>query len=505
MALWPFYLAFIVALCYYIARPSASLHVPTVTYSRFLPDFINRILYYVTAPALIHKGYEKYKDRPFRILKPNGDLIVLPAKYLEEIHRIPPKKLSPVDTEFKNMLRAYAIATAVSDLPVQAVTKKLNVSLDRIIPGVIDELNHAIDMEITPCKGKHYPSADKFTDLTQPGQWISVTLYDIILRIVSRTISRVAVGGGICRNEEYINAISSYTSNAVFTTHMLQFFPWFLRPLISRFTPLEDLHEKMLWIQQELFVPMIQTRRFKEINQSMYIKPDDIMQWMMDLAKASFDCDTENLARGLLELTSVKMVHTTTLLLTHALYDLIARPEYVQPLRKEIQKTLKDGWTKVTPEILDKQRRLDSFLRESQRLNPPREVNVHYNARRHFNLHDGLHIPTGSHICFATGPMAKDSSIVFDGKLFGGFRWCSDPTKRLVSIDLAGLHFGSGSEACPGRFFAANTAKLVMGRLLWDYDMKFEENQGRPENMWEGDRIMPNPKVRILIRERERE
>ncbi|PYI07986.1 putative cytochrome P450 monooxygenase [Aspergillus sclerotiicarbonarius CBS 121057] len=466
MALWPFYLAFIVVFCYYITRPSGPLHVPTVKCSRFLPDFINRILYYATAPALIHYGYEKYKDRPFRILKPNGDLIVLPAKYLKEIHRIPSKNLDPVNAEFKAMLRDYAIATAVSDLPAQAVTKRLNVSL---------------------------------------GQWISINLYNIILRIVSRTTSRVAVGGDICRNEEYINAISSYTSNAIFTIHMLQFFPWFIRPLVSRFTPLNDLHEKLLWIQQELFVPMIQTRRFAEINESMYIKPDDLMQWMMDLAKATFDRDPENMARGLLELTSVKMIHTTTVLLTHALYDLIARPEYVEPLRTEIRKTLKNGWAKVTPEILDKQCHLDSFLCESQRWNPPREVNVNYIAKRHFNFPDGLHIPTGSHICFAAGPIAKDPSIVFDGQIFDGFRWCTDPTKRLVSIDLASLHFGFGSEACPGRFFVANTAKLIMSRLLCDYDMKFEEKQDRPANLWEGDRIMPNPKVQVFIRERKRE
>ena len=71
---------------------------------------------------------------------------MLPAKYLKEIHRIPPQKLNPGDTEFKvrwqtqvfydmlmlirqTMLRDYAIATAVSDLPAQAVTKRLNVSL----------------------------------------------------------------------------------------------------------------------------------------------------------------------------------------------------------------------------------------------------------------------------------------------------------------------------------------------------------------------------------------
>ena len=162
---------------------------------------------------------------------------------------------------------------------------------------------------------------------------------------------------------------------------MLESFPWFLRPLISQFTPLNNLLQEQHWIQQELLVPMIQTRRFAEINQTMYIKPIDLMQWMMDLAKAAFDRDPANMARGLLELTSQKMIHTTTLLVTHALYDLIARPAYKELLQHEVRKMLKNGWAKVTPESLENQRLLDSFLRESQRWNPPREGKFSLNIR----------------------------------------------------------------------------------------------------------------------------
>jgi hypothetical protein len=52
---------------------------------------------------------------------------------------------------------------------------------------------------------------------------------------------------------------------------------------------------------------------------------------------------------------------------THALFHLASRPEYIDPIRKEVETIVaEDGWTKVA---MTRMRKLDSFLKESQRLN----------------------------------------------------------------------------------------------------------------------------------------
>lgn len=64
---------------------------------------------------------------------------------------------------------------------------------------------------------------------------------------------------------------------------------------------------------------------------------------------------------------------------THALYDLVCRREYIQPLRDELelviaedgQDTDGNGFLKLKKSSLTKLRKLDSFLKESQRLSPP--------------------------------------------------------------------------------------------------------------------------------------
>jgi len=52
---------------------------------------------------------------------------------------------------------------------------------------------------------------------------------------------------------------------------------------------------------------------------------------------------------------------------THALFHLSSKPEYIQPIREEVEAVIaEDGWTKVA---MTRMRKLDSFLKESQRLN----------------------------------------------------------------------------------------------------------------------------------------
>jgi cytochrome P450 len=52
----------------------------------------------------------------------------------------------------------------------------------------------------------------------------------------------------------------------------------------------------------------------------------------------------------------------------HAFYYLATFPEYIQPLREEVDEVIKsEGWTKTG---LDQMHKIDSFIKESQRLSP---------------------------------------------------------------------------------------------------------------------------------------
>ena len=51
---------------------------------------------------------------------------------------------------------------------------------------------------------------------------------------------------------------------------------------------------------------------------------------------------------------------------TQVLYRLLANPEYIEPLRQEVEAVVaEEGWTKAA---MDKMHKIDSFLKETQRV-----------------------------------------------------------------------------------------------------------------------------------------
>lgn len=194
------------------------------------------------------------------------------------------------------------------------------------------------------------------------------------MHLISRATSRVVAGESLRRNEEWLNTASSYSVNVGLTVILLRPFPNFLRPFVAPFLPPVRQMKQQLQFVKDLFRPMILERREAEAaNDPGYVKPDDFLQWMMDGAEDEQDYDPEALAHHMLLLMSLAVVHTSTMAMCHILYDLIHRPEYLDPLRDEITRTLPDGWENGTKMSFDAQRRMDSFLRESQRFGPPGE------------------------------------------------------------------------------------------------------------------------------------
>ena len=61
-----------------------------------------------------------------------------------------------------------------------------------------------------------------------------------------------------------------------------------------------------------------------------------------------------------------------------AIYDLVSRREYIQPLREEIEAVIAEdgqdvdgeGFKKLKKQSFPKLRKLDSFLKETQRFSP---------------------------------------------------------------------------------------------------------------------------------------
>jgi cytochrome P450 len=65
--------------------------------------------------------------------------------------------------------------------------------------------------------------------------------------------------------------------------------------------------------------------------------------------------------------------------LTNVLYRLISNPEYVESLRHDVETAVsKEGWTKAG---MDKMHKIDSFIRETQRVDDLNSCLLGYPSR----------------------------------------------------------------------------------------------------------------------------
>ena len=190
-------------------------------------------------------------------------------------------------------------------------------------------------------------------------------LNDVILRIVSRITARIFMGSPLCRYEEWLSLNTLIVEEIFRTVVIMRLFPPSLHRIISIFLPSRWRMQNCMNRIHLLLIPVINEQATKGES---YEKPTDVIQWMMDLANEK-ELPPENLATRYVY-TIIGSMHTVTSAIKDKLYDICARPEYVDPLREELGHVLKEdrGWQKGTAA---KMQRLDSFMKEVQRLNPP--------------------------------------------------------------------------------------------------------------------------------------
>lgn len=62
--------------------------------------------------------------------------------------------------------------------------------------------------------------------------------------------------------------------------------------------------------------------------------------------------------------------------------------------------------------------------------------------------------------------------------------------------------FGYGNHACPGRFIAVRLLKILLARLLLDYDLSWEREGGEPPRLTFEGMSFPNVTQEITLRRR---
>lgn len=190
-----------------------------------------------------------------------------------------------------------------------------------------------------------------------------------LLYIVAGVTTRTMSGTLLCRKRQWLSTCIKYTENIFITVLILRLFPRMFHQWISGFLPSSWTTHLYLRRAKKLLVPIVEERIKEQASPSEgYEKPLDLLQYMIDGAEGD-DLQPERLAHLQL-MVNLAGIHTTSMAITHAIHDLCEHKEYIKVLREEIEGVLQEdgGWQRDTHSKL---RKVDSFLKESQRFAPP--------------------------------------------------------------------------------------------------------------------------------------
>lgn len=274
---------------------------------------------------------------------------------MDEVKSLPERKVSTAPELFK---RAGGHYSKLGTNTVAAV-KALRIDLKRstkTMAHLTEETRYAVE-----------DTLGEFAD------WTPLAVFPKINRAVAIITGRVFLGEKLSRQEEWIRLSSEWAVHVFDMMRAIQHYPSWLRPFITPYLVetkqvLAHRAEAKAFLEPTL-AKHIEAKE-KGVPVSTADGEDPFVSWLMKYI-APRHRTVEGITRHQLSITWAS-IQTTAHALTQILFDLAARPEYQDILRQEIREVFLDRPSDdVAQTDLPRLAKIDSFMKESLRMNPP--------------------------------------------------------------------------------------------------------------------------------------
>ncbi|KAF5363880.1 hypothetical protein D9756_000065 [Leucocoprinus leucothites] len=474
--------------CYIIAflrnRKSPLNKIPTVGPSGLITARLGAIRTFYQGHKMIQEGYENFPV--FKIPRYFSWLVIITGReHLEDIRKATDDSLSFLDAIEQAGQFDYTISPKLKAdyFHINVVRGPMTRNIGTRFPDFLDEINKTFEDLLG--------GADQ--------DWVSIPCYSSVVHIVSRLSARFFVGPELSSNPKYTKIMQDYAFHVFEDGVLLRLLPDWLKPFAHH----AIFNSKARLQEVEDYLRPILTKRLEASAEKIADDSNDMITWLWNAAPEDHRT-LHDIAIRMIFL-NIAAIHTTASLLTHVLFNLATYSSYIEPLREEISKIIElEGWNKIS---IEKMRKLDSFVKESQRLHGSESASVGRLAMSDFTFSDGTVIPKGTHVAIAGRSINHDERYYQNPQEFQGFRFADkDPLKwQMSALNPEFMTFGVGRHACPGRFFAVAEVKAIVARMLLEYDIKLtDEKGGRPKDLWfTGIFVAPNRKAEVSLKRRD--
>jgi len=466
--------------------------IPTVGFSDPILSYFSALRFVFDGLSMLKYGYEKTGRGLFKIATFRRWMVLASSPQLIEDVRKAPEDILSLSIPRTELLQTEFTTGELelqNEYHVDVIRSKLTRNLAVTFKEVRDELIRTLDASVA----------------VRGDEWVKVPIVETTQRVICATSNRVFVGVPLCRDEEYQTLNLTFAVNLIKIAMIISIFPKPLKPIVAR---LISKIPSQFRQETEFIRPMVEERfaKMEEFGEDWDDKPNDMLMWLMSEAKGE-ERSPESLARRLIGI-NFAAIHTTSIAFTNVLYYLLSNPEHTEPLRQDVETAVaEEGWTKAG---MDKMHKVDSFLRETQRLTGT-VLSLTRVALRPFTFSNGVTVPAGTKISVPSAAVHTDGEIYPNPKKFDGFRFAQLRERNGVAV--AGQQatstsseyfaFGYGRNACPGRFFAANEVKALLAHILVTYDIKFEEGKQAPRSLILNGMRIPG-KADVMFRRRQK-
>ncbi|KAL2756622.1 hypothetical protein ACRALDRAFT_2041267 [Sodiomyces alcalophilus JCM 7366] len=494
------------------SSPTLTQTYPAFTFSHFVTPFLRRIrswAYLLNGQKIIQEGYNKSKDEPYEVLAPDSRFVFVSSpKHIKEIDSAPDTVLS-LNAAAKHMLQPVYTMNGFNWFDKRGVegvgfVRTLRTLLTNNIPNLLPELRVLSRSRFSQL---HAEFSEKHGPDHSP-------IYPMIMKITVLLNAASLFGTELARDDAFLKDAFGYVEETLLNAEVVKLMPSFLAPIVGGLLSSGLSSHKSFFAK---LLPMAEDRlKDRELKARGHDVPNhaDCVQWIMETAPRANPWSAERIIYELMAIWfgSVHILSTT---IVYVIHDLCLHPEYVQPIREELETYYHEFETTGKGLPL-----LDSFIKESARLTPVEFMSTRRRALKPFDLSDGTNLAVGDWACTPSGAIMRDERHYPRATEFNGFRFVdpellsrigrqsSFPTpqpkpSKLTDIDNTFPMWGTGRMSCPGRFYASAFMKVIIGNIIMDYDCKLVEPDAPRWMTWRS-AMIPREKTMVTFTPRDR-
>ncbi|KAL2815030.1 cytochrome P450 [Aspergillus cavernicola] len=428
--------------------------------------------------------------------------LVSTERHIRELGRCPERILSfneAMEQRLRHKYTMFGFDDKGIDPHHSLVTRVLRVYLRTAIPALQVELQLTIQEAMRKAISEA-PAA------VSPG-WKQVSAVSLARGITARVNNQVLVGEDLAANPGFHKATLRYNQDVVITMELCRHIPSMLVPVTAM--------AMMAWsgaMKQvaRCLTSLIEERLLQDADRQTIKKRRDCVQWIMDCSRTSDQRTVLRLVQQTIGLMFAS-AHQIPMALIYAIYNLCIYPEYIGPLRREIDQVRK---TKEFKDQFSHMPLMDSFLRESARLNPLDALSIQRLVLTPYTLSgNGPRLAAGNLVAVPQEAIMRDSRNYANANVFDGFRFVAFDEKndqgetiqracpKFTDVNWKYPYWGSEKRACPGRWYVSSILKQILMNLIMDYDFKLAHNDSPRSFIWTT-AIIPHYNMTLLMRER---